>query len=395
MAPQLELSILSENPRAGEAMRPILADFEWKQQVHVNVSVIPCRHGYKEIYNFAQYSRGPDVSEVGTTWIGSLTSMNALRAYQQTEINEMGGEQTYIPEIWRSGLLPEDPSVWAIPWTVYSLLLYYRKVWLTKVGIEDPAVALGGFSSFENTLERLKSAGAIYPWVPHILRSSRIVHEVVSWIWGAGGELISPHERKVGFNQEAAMEGLKAYYGLHKFIPSSLPLSGNPDEMFLKGETPLVISGPWLALDQLLGESILTQKVGVCKVPGTPYLGGSSLVIWRHSRQTEAALELVRYLTGLPVNIPFSPHASTLPARTYTMNQLEVETELNRILIESLAWGKSITPMRLWGMIEENLTSAFARIWADLMDTPSLEVDFVLHKHLDSLATRLNSTLAG
>jgi len=84
-----------------------------------------------------------------------------------------------------------------------------------------------------------------------------------------------------------------------------------------------------------------------------------------------------------------------LPARTYTMNQLEDETELNRILIESLAWGKSITPMRLWGMIEENLTSAFARIWADLMDTPSLEVDFVLHKHLDSLATRLNSTLAG
>jgi hypothetical protein len=70
---------------------------------------------WKELVNIGIYKRGADVSEVGTTWISSLISMNTLRAFTRAEIAQIGGERVFLPTSWQTTSLVGDSRVLAIP----------------------------------------------------------------------------------------------------------------------------------------------------------------------------------------------------------------------------------------------------------------------------------------
>ena len=75
---ELEFSVLSHDPERTNQLLPLLHAFEVQQHVQVNLVAIPWSKGWTEIAKIGIYAQGPDISEVGTTWVGSLASMHAL-----------------------------------------------------------------------------------------------------------------------------------------------------------------------------------------------------------------------------------------------------------------------------------------------------------------------------
>jgi multiple sugar transport system substrate-binding protein len=45
---------------------------------------------------------GPDVSQLGTTWVGSISSLGGLRPFGDDELAWLGGREAYLPASWTS-----------------------------------------------------------------------------------------------------------------------------------------------------------------------------------------------------------------------------------------------------------------------------------------------------
>jgi len=246
------------------------------------------------------------------------------------------------------------------------------------------------------TLGKLRKNGIAYPLSLNITKQDILLHEAAHWIWAAGGNFISADGGQVVFNQSAALQGLKNYFGLQPFIsPKWLNTLTASGDSFLAEESAIQMGGPYMYVADLLEHPDLrTEHLGIALAPKTTYVGGASFVIWKYSLYYQEAFELVRFLSSQPTRIPASPLSHELPTRREAINLPSVESDIfHRTYLQAMQTGQSFPTMRLWGAIEEKLVLEISRIWAELFADPNQDLDECLHRHLDPLAARLNTTL--
>ena len=174
---ELEFSVLSQNQETPDRLLPLLHAFEVQQHIHVNLLVLPWAKGWTEIAKIGIYGTGPDISEIGSTWVGSLASMQALRAFTSAEILALGGKDAFFEKSWQTGILPGDDSVWAIPWLGDALVVYYWKAALEKAGIVDPQAAFADHAALVKTLGKLQETGYPHPLTLATTNVTRNLHE--------------------------------------------------------------------------------------------------------------------------------------------------------------------------------------------------------------------------
>jgi multiple sugar transport system substrate-binding protein len=391
---EIEFSVMESAEGDAKQLLPLLEAFEKQYHIHVNLIGIPWSKGWTEIAKFGIYGNGPDVSSIGTTWIGSLASMQALSPFSSQEVRAMGGAEAYFEPSWRAGFLPEDPTPWAIPWLGDVMVLYFWKDALEKAGIHDFEAAFASDEALIETLQKLQQVGSPYPLALTTANDSVILHETAHWLWNAGGDFISPDNRHVVFNQPAAFTGLRSYFSLRPFISPKSLTSSSAEDMFMAGETDVQVAGPWLGMLGRQQHPEWGQRLGIARVPGRTFAGGSSFVIWKYSMQAQAAFELVRFLGSQPAHFPASPHDHLLPTRRAALSMPITEDDLfNRTYLQALDAGQCFPTIRLWGPVEDRLISGIANIWAERYTNPDEDLEACLHKHLDPLAQRLNIVL--
>ena len=98
---------------SGIDLKSILAPFEAEHRVTVNVSVLSWETGWTELVKYALYSHGPDVSEIGSTWVGNLAATNALRPFSARETAAVGGQYAFLRPSWQSCFLTGESEMWA------------------------------------------------------------------------------------------------------------------------------------------------------------------------------------------------------------------------------------------------------------------------------------------
>jgi multiple sugar transport system substrate-binding protein len=394
MPEELELSLMNDT---AAPIQPLLDQFEAEHGVHVRVRLLSWDAGWNTLFQSALQGRGSDVSEIGSTWLGDLAGMNALQPFSAEAVAELGGAEAFMPVAWRSCHMAGQPQTWAIPWLVGARLLFYRRDLLARHGI-DPQTAFSTADRLDRTLGQLQAAGVSVPWTVPTGSTHTTLLNVASWIWGAGGAFVTPDGKRTVINQTAARAGLRAYFALGRYLaPSVRRLSGTqPDMVFLQNpDAAVTISGSWLfqmARDQ--GTPGLPEQLGAALPPGPSFVGGSHLVIWKHSQNYDAAVQLVRFLTGTPAIVDYSRAMGLLPARVEALDAEPFAGDpLWQQTREGVRTGRSFPVIRSWGMIEYRLVAALSSLWAETLASPGQDVDAVLRKHLDPLAQRLDQLL--
>jgi ABC-type glycerol-3-phosphate transport system substrate-binding protein len=392
---EIEFSVMEGNAGDAENLRPLLDAFEKQYRIHVNLTGIPWENGWAEIAKFGIYGHGPDVSSIGTTWIGSLAAMQALRSFTPQEVRALGGTDAFFEPSWRSGFTPHDPDPWAIPWLGDVLDFYYWKDCFAKAGIQNIEAAFASDDALVETLEKLQRSGIPYPLSINVTKMDIILHEAAHWVWAAGGDFVSADGKQVIFTQPAAMEGFKNYFSLQRFIsPEFLNTGPASGEAFVTRKSAIMMAGPWQGIVNVLQHPELKDDLGIAAPPKTTYVGGASFVIWRYSRHAAEAFELVRFLSSQPTRIPASPHSNELPTRREAMNMPSLENNIfHHTYLQTLQTGRSFPTMRLWGSIESKLINEIPNIWIDLFSNPDQDLIACLHKYLDPLAQRMNLAL--
>lgn len=396
---ELEISINNSSAEPEADLRSVLADFEERQQVSLNCSVIDWGSAWSEVMKIVLYKHGPVVSQVGSTWMGSLESTDGLRPYQSQEIKRMGGADAFHPASWRSGVSQDATEVISIPWILDTYLLYYRRGIFDKLGIDETS-AFASYPMIEETVSKLFSAGQKIPLaMPTAVSSRASLHNLASWVWSHGGDFVAEDGRKLLWSEPKTREGLKAYFSLYRYMPRAAQELSDSDSyrVFLDGSAAITLRNAGVLHESKKhpGFQELEKNVGVAVLPEISFIGGSNLVIWKHAQMQEekSALALIEHLTSVKTQYAFFQRTGVLPARLDALKILENNSTYAPV-VQAILTGRSLRKLQLWGLIEDKLSAAIGVIWKNLYTKENPDISREIAEVLDPLESRLNLTLS-
>lgn len=392
---EIEFSVMVGAPGGASHLYPLLESFKKEHGIQVHLTEVTWSAGWPEIVKFGIYGHGPDVSSIGTSWIGSLASMQALRPYSEQEIRTLGGNDAFFESIWQTGFLQNNPNLWAVPWLGDVMLLYYWEHHLKQAGIDDFKAAFASDKALAETLEKLRQNGIEYPLAINIKSGSIILHEAAHWVWNAGGDFVSPDGRQVAFTQPNAIQGFRNYFSLKPYISPEL-INTDTGILFNTAKSTVHFAGPWLGTSDHQHPDWFDGTPRVTSIPGTTFAGGSSLVIWQYTMHPQEAFKLVHFLATQPVHQPTSIYDHQVPTRREASHSPLMENDVFHLAyLQSIQRGRGFPTMRLWGAVEDKLRVSLSNIWDELFNKPDQDLDACIHKHLDPIARRLNIVLEG
>jgi len=392
---EVEPSMMPHGSHPIRDIPPLLDQFEAEQHIHVRLTLLPWDIAWVELVKVALYGHGPDISEIGTTWIGNLIAMNTLRPFAPTELAILGGAAAFLLSSWQSCAVLGEREVCAVPWLADTRLIYYRRDLLDKAGV-DIATAFSSARQLALTLGRLSDHGIELPWVVPNRYAWNTLHNIASWVWGAGGDFVTADGRRVIFDQPQARAGMKAYFELYRYLaPEARYLDGiQSDAFFLERQVAVTTTGPWLMLWNRNLNPNSVANWGVALPPGAPFVGGSNLVVWRHTRHESDALKLVKFLTSKQVQLQNS-RIGMLPVRLEILAEPAFTDDPVQVVMgQALRAGRSVPALRWWGLIEDKLIHVLTQLWTEILERPAPDIDALLGKYLPPLAEQLNNMLS-
>lgn len=398
---ELEISIVDASAGSPKnEFRSVVGNFEEQQGIKVTCTSYDWGNAWAEIMKIMLYKHGPVISQVGTTWLGSLDGTQGLRPFTPLEINQLGGASAYHPAAWASGISLETGQITAIPWFLDTYVLYYRKDLLKKAGV-DETKAFESYEALGATVQKLAQVGVDIPIaMPTSFPSRANLHSAACWVWNQGGEFISDDGKHLLLSESKTRQGLKAYFSLVHHTPKAAQVLSDADcyRVFIDGSAAITLRNTSLLYmaerDAVLGARF-GRDMDVAAVPGTSFVGGSSFVLWNHIRpnQEALALGLLKQIISPETQYNYFEQDGFLPTRVEALQRLETRPFYGAVA-ETIKRGRSFRKLKLWGLVEERLMSAITAIWQALYANPDADVDKEIAKVLDPLERRLQLTLS-
>jgi ABC-type glycerol-3-phosphate transport system substrate-binding protein len=257
---------------------------------------------------------GPDITELGNTDTPGVASQGML-ANITTDVKAWSNGSDII-----AGNLANDTisgSNYAVPWFGGVRGIWYRTDEFAKAGITSPPTTWAQLVSDAQLLMTK------YPGTYGLGAPSDYTNAIVSFIWGAGGQVAVQSGGKwvAELNSPQSEAGIKFYADLlltdhvspSKYIGETElgapgATSGGTDEDFAKGTLDMYIDGPW-AESSLTAVSTQYEKDWASfpipsqngPNPAPAFAGGSDLGVWAKSPNKTAAWDLISVMDS-PAN---------------------------------------------------------------------------------------------
>lgn len=381
-----------------------LKSLEEKWFLKVNHKQYDWATGWNNILQIGLYQKGPEASEIGSTWLENLNDMRALRPFSISEINSLGGEDAFLSNAWGKPASPNTASLnrtparpTSIPWVLDTRIISYRRDLFDRARV-NPSIAFDTPEAFYEMLCRLRETGIQYPLV--MATGGLSVHNLATWVWGRGGHFRSEDFRRITLVEPAALQGMYDFFRLHEFIdPATRGMNySSTDELYLAGKGALLLGGSWVmkiikSKDNRASAEV-RQNTGFAIPPGIPYLGATHLVIWRHTLHDQEALQAIGHLVSPEVLWRVFKETGNFPARISALDgEAFISDPDYRLAAECLKRGRAFRSSRLWAGVEMRLNTLCDQLWIDLFANPSLDLRGEIERRVGELATRLEKTL--
>lgn len=395
---EIELSVMLHNAQTAEILQPLLNNFEALNGIHVRLTMLDWGVARAELNKAALYHRGPDVSEIGSTWVSDMISMNVLNPFSEQELEQIGKPEEFVKAAWKTCQAPGDNNLWAIPWHAETYVIHYRKDLLREAGI-DETNAFQTHAQIAQTAAQLHKSGVDVP-VEIGLQSDHYgtLHAMASWIWASGGHFMSPDTKRILLDQPEVMEAIGAYFDLLKYISApgrKWMLEKENTPLFHQGKSAIAFGTARLAMPDYPVPEILTNNWGWAPLPKPCFVGGSNLIVWNHTPNKRAATKLVKFLTEASTLARSNHRLATLPPRLSVMEIPEFKDDpMFSVMSAAIQTGRSYPSLRLWGLVEDRLVSALLQIGAEILAQPNQEIENIVQQSILTTTHRINLTIS-
>jgi ABC-type glycerol-3-phosphate transport system substrate-binding protein len=308
----------------------------------VNVVWVPWTNATSEFNNaLTSDKNAPDITEIGNTETPTEASLGAL-ANISGEVDSWTNKSDVV-----AGMLANDTqngSVYAVPWFGGVRGVWYRTDQFQAAGITSTP------TSWAELVTDAQKLMAKYPGTYGIDAPTNNTDAIVSFIWGAGGQVATESGKTwtADLTSAASEAGIKFYLDLYltdhlspsKYIGETelgVPgaTSGGPNEDFALGKLDMYIDGPWAesefpanAVDKSGWASFpIPSQNGPNPAPA--FAGGSDLAVWSTSKFKTADWDLIQVMDSESnatnfANLQgfFPPFTSKLTGGAYSGSQL-------------------------------------------------------------------------
>ncbi len=284
-------------------------DYPAYKNTKVNVVWVPWGNRTTDWTNaLASGKNAPDITELGNTDTPTEASLGAL-----ANISSYVDSWSTKPDLV-SGMLANDTqtgNVYGLPWFGGVRGIWYRKDQFKAAGITSVPTTWPELVSDAQKLMK-KFPGTYGIGVP-----SNYTNAIVSFIWGAGGQVATESGGKwtAELTSPASEAGIKFYADLYltdhlspsKYIGQTElgntgATSGGSNEDFALGKLDMYIDGPWAsaefpanAVDKANWASFpIPSENGPAPAPA--FAGGSDLGVWATSKYKAADWDLIQVM---------------------------------------------------------------------------------------------------
>ena len=352
-----------------ELMRPYLAK---NPNLRVNVTVLNWESAWSKITAAAASGQGPDILELGTTWVAAISSMNALEPISIQQQKEIGGANVFIPAVWGSTHRYDDTKIYAIPWYADARAAFYRTDVFKKAGV-NPKEAFSNWTSFKQAMQKINGqiidGKKIYALGYPGKNDWNVIHNLAPWIWNAGGDFLTADKKHSAINSPEALQAITYYtsFDAEGLVPSSAleKDSTQIESGFFNGQYAVIFSGSWI-LKQLTQpkskggqmDSVAAHNFGIEAYPAglkgnQTLFSGSDLAIMKSSKNKDEAWKLLSYLTSREAEITYSKMSAMLPARTDALSDPSLEAEPHYAeFVAQVKTGRHYPSVAGWGPLE-------------------------------------------
>jgi multiple sugar transport system substrate-binding protein len=305
--------------REGEVVQTLMPAFERRNPgVRVDVQQLPWSAAHAKLVTGFAGGSLPDVCEVGNTWLPEFAALGALEPLDAlVAASRVVRPADDFPGIWRTNVV--DGVLCGAPWYVDTRLLFYRRDLLAKAGFPAAPTTWAQWMAAMQAVKGLAGDGGYPALLPlnefePLLTLALQQDDPLLRDGGGRGNFRSP-----GFRRALAFYGEVFQRGLAP-LESSTQI-GNLYDEFDRGSFAFYISGPWnlgefrRRLPPTRQDIWMTAPMPGPAGPGAGIAGGSSLAVFRGSRDKAAAWRLVEYLSQSQVQSRFSALTGDLSPR--------------------------------------------------------------------------------
>ncbi|HWF81920.1 MAG TPA: extracellular solute-binding protein [Streptosporangiaceae bacterium] len=249
---------------------------------------------------------GPDITELGNTDTPGIASQGAL-ANITSDVTAWSPGTSLI-----KGNLVNDTigtTNYAVPWFGGVRGIWYRKDQFSKAGITAAP------TTWAQLLSDAKLLMKKYPGTYGLGAPSNYTNAIVSFIWGAGGQVAVQQNGKwtAELNSPASEAGIKFYADLFltqhvspsKYVGQTElgapgATSGGSNQDFAEGRLDMYIDGPWASAELTAVSKKYEADWASFPIPSQngpapapAFSGGSDLGVWAKSPNQAAAWDLI------------------------------------------------------------------------------------------------------
>ena len=345
--------------------------------VTVRVTVLDWESGWNKITAAAASRRGPDVLELGTTWMPAIAAMGGLERLSAAQLAEVGNGAPYYAQLWKTTQVFGRPGVYGLPWYADVRAAFYRTDAFRQAGV-DPKQAFATWESFRAALQKINGITVAGQRIAALAYAGKndwnVVHNLAPWIWNAGGDVLTPDAKRSALDSPQALRAIDFYSSLavEGLVPANA-LEKDSDILegaWVSGDYGVIFSGPWLM--RRIFEAppgVVRGNFDVAPYPAGPhghatFFGGSNLAIFKGSRHKAESWALVKYLGSEAPQIQLALVSSMMPARIDAANnpawtsRHPVYAKLTAIAAD----GRAYPPIPAWGPLETVYTKHLGQL---------------------------------
>lgn len=295
----------------GEALGAFAEAFTAENpDVTIDVTAIPWDAAHDKIATAIAADEVPDVSMIGTTWMGEFATSGGLDPTPPDLIDE----SAFFEGAW--GSTEVGGTSYAVPWYVETRVLYVDTALAEQAGV-SPTPAT--WEDLMATSKGMQSAGA--QWGITLQAGQTGAWQTfLPFAWQAGAEIMNDDQTEFTFDSPEFVKALAYYqsYFTDGVAPTELP-DGTLEPDFVAGKIGAFSSGPWHIgiLNDTGGEGFL-DGVTIAPLPAdetqASFIGGSNLAVFKSAQNRDAAWKFVQWLSQPEVQADWYATTSDLPA---------------------------------------------------------------------------------
>ena len=303
-----------------QVLTPVLDKFTKDTGIKVNLEVIGWNDLQTRIQTATTSGQGPDVVNIGNTWAASLQATGAFLPFGDSEMKAIGGKDKFVPTALATGGKEGQPPT-SVPLYGLAYGLYYNKAMFKEAGLQPPKT----WEEMVADAKKLTNPGkGVYGMAIAGGSYTENVHFAFINAAQNGAEWFDS-SGKPTFVSDGAAQGILRYLDLmqkDKVVNTSNAQYDNGVKSvndFANKKAAMIINQN-NADSSIVANGMKSTEYGVVPFPapagGQPvasHVAGINLSIFKNTKNKDAALKFVNYMTSAETQKTLGKPFAALP----------------------------------------------------------------------------------